>query len=80
MATHSSVPAQRLPINRGDWWSIASQSRTPLRQLNMHTRTAAVNELPPLPSRACSSLGEKQINSYFISLHFCPFTPLSVLS
>ena len=39
MATHSSILAWRIPVNRRDWWATVhgvTKSQTPLNQLNMH--------------------------------------------
>ena len=41
MATHSSVLAWRIPMDRGAWWATAhrvAQSQTQLKRLSMHAR------------------------------------------
>ena len=40
MATHSSILAWRIPMDRGAWWAIAhrvAQSQTQLKQLSTYT-------------------------------------------
>ena len=40
MATHSSILAQRIPMDRGAWWATVhrvTKSQTQLERLNMHT-------------------------------------------
>ena len=40
MATHSSIIAWGIPMDRGAWWATVhrvTESQTPLKQLNMHT-------------------------------------------
>ena len=39
MATHSSILAWRIPIDRGTWWTVVhrvAKSRTPLKRLSTH--------------------------------------------
>ena len=41
MATHSSILAWRIPMDRGTWWATVhrvTKSQTQLKQLSMHTR------------------------------------------
>ena len=42
MATHSSILAWRIPMDRGTWWATVhrvTKSQTQLKQLSMHTGT-----------------------------------------
>ena len=42
MATHSSILAYRIPMDRGAWWATVhgvAESWTRLKQLSTHTRT-----------------------------------------
>ena len=41
MATHSSILAWRIPMDRGTWWATVhrvTKSQTQLKRLSMHTR------------------------------------------
>ena len=41
MATHSSILAWRIPMDRGTWWATVhrvTNSQTQLKRLSMHTR------------------------------------------
>ena len=41
MATHSSILASRIPMDRGAWWATVrrvAQSQTQLKQLSTHVR------------------------------------------
>ena len=43
MATHSSILAWRIPMNRGAWWATvhgAAKSQTRLKQLSSHKKFA----------------------------------------
>ena len=49
MATHSSILAWRIPMDRGPWWATVhrvAQSRTRLKRLSMH----AFNPFDPVLS------------------------------
>ena len=49
MATHFSILAWRIPMDRGAWWPIVhgvTKSRTQLKRLSMHAQTHMVSFSP----------------------------------
>ena len=61
MATHSSILAWRIPMDRGAWLATVhrvAKSQTQLKRLSMHTSTIYVSVpisqfIPPSPSLLC---------------------------
>ena len=62
MATHSSILAWRIPMDRGAWWAIVhrvTKSQTQLKWLSTHL-------LPPVPSLGASTAGPGHQRCYAV--------------
>ena len=47
MASHSSILAWRIPMDRGAWWAtvhVVTKTQTQMKQLSMHTCTHAKSQ------------------------------------
>ena len=71
MATHSSILAWSIPIDRGDWQATihrVAKSRTRLKQINTHTHTLSLPQTTNLPFNSLQPVGLLLTVKLFVGL------------